>query len=135
MDRTIPEAFSHHVPAWLVRGCRWLTRGYRWVWSSLFNILLSLIATWLFTSLESKFNTFPITALAQYWYVTAVCFLFLVLLTGLAWSIGNQSITKSPDELKRQYLTKWISDTQNLIIEGLPQVPSLVPPPGSVNYC
>lgn len=117
MDRTL------YIPAWLVRCCRRLTSGFGLLWSGLFNIFLSLITTWLFTAADSQFNAYHITTFLHHWPVTLVSLVALALLTLVVRRIGKCSIIESPRALKRQYLTSWISQTQNIAIEGIPLLP------------
>jgi len=111
---------SHGVPAWLVRFCKSLSTVRGLIWSSIFNVVLSLFTTWLFTPKDSDFSKFPLTTLFQHWKITIVTFIILALLTGLVWAIGKLPIVESPAILKRQYLTSKIFETQDLAIEGIP---------------
>src|SRR6266436_4786559 len=117
---------SHGVPAWLVRFCKSLSTVHGLIWSSIFNIALSLFATWLFTAIDSDFGKFPITFLFQHWYITIATFIILALLTGLIWAIGKLPVIESPATLKQQYLTRRILQTQDLAIEGIPLLPPRV---------
>jgi len=103
---TLPS--SHGVPAWLVRFCKSLSTVRGLIWSSIFNIALSLFSTWLFTAIDSDFSKFPLTTLFQHWKITIVTFIVLALLTGLVWAIGQLPIVESSATLKRQYLTRRI---------------------------
>ncbi len=114
------------VPAWLVRFCKSLSTVRGWVWSSIFNIVLSLFTTWLFTAVDSDFSKFPITYLFRHWKITIATFLILVLLTVVVWAIGKLPIIELPATLKRQYLTRRILQTQDLAIEGIPLLPPRV---------
>jgi len=111
---------SHAVPAWLVKFCKLLSTVRGLIWSSIFNIVLSLFATWLFTPKDSDFGKFPLIILFQHWYITITTFIILVLLTAVVWAIGKLPIIESPATLKRQYLTSKIFETQDLAIEGIP---------------
>ncbi|HEY4036698.1 MAG TPA: NACHT domain-containing protein, partial [Ktedonobacteraceae bacterium] len=117
---------SHGVPAWLVRFCKLLSTVRGLIWSSIFNIVLSLLSTLLFTAIDSDFGKFPITFLFQHWKITVTTFIVLALLTGLVWAIGQLPIVESSATLKRQYLTRRILQTQDLAIEGIPLLPPRV---------
>ena len=105
---------SHGVPAWLVRFCKSLSTVRGLIWSNIFNIALSLFTTWLFTARDTDFGKLPVTLLFQHWYISITIFLFLALLTGLAWAIGKLPIVELSTVLKRQYLTRRILQTQDL---------------------
>ena len=117
---------THGVPAWLIRLCKALSTIRGLFWSSLLNIVLSLIATWLFTANDSNYRKFPLDTLFRHWPIMLISIAILLLLTVAIWALGKLPVSPAPAALKRQYLARRIAQTQDLAIEGIPLLPPRV---------
>ena len=109
---------------WLIRVCQWLWKTLGWLWSSVINIALSVIATWLYTASNTDTSKFPLLApiplVLQHWYIALTTFFTL---TCLVWVVKVTSekdvdVGPSPRVLQRKYLERCILQTQDLTIES-----------------
>src|SRR2546421_4885091 len=122
-----PSAPNTYLAAWLIRPCKMLSTTRGLVVSSVVNILLSLLATWLFTARDTDYGKLPLQAIIfQYGPTALTVFLILALLYLCAWTIAQFPIAEPPAILQKHYLSRRIFDTQDLMIEGIPLIPPKV---------
>lgn len=123
--------FVHSVPRWLIYGCQGFWKTLGWLWSGGINVVLSVIATWLYTASNTDISKIPLsqllTLLVQHWYIALITFVALTCIVWGVWAISQLPVLPSSRLLQGNYLERCILQTQDLAIEGIPLLPPRVP--------